>query len=179
MSVRFEQQELSGLYLIHPERHEEERGFFARTYCRDTFLEHGLEDCSDQCSLSYNRHKETLRGLHFQRAPHQEAKLVRCSRGRVWDVAVDLRKDSSTFGQWFGVVLSQNNGLSLYVPKGFAHGFLTLEDESDVYYQMAGTYVPDSAAGVRWDDPALAISWPTEPSTISDRDRALPNLSDI
>lgn len=177
--MRIEEQSIAGLYLITLERSRDDRGYFARTYCRDTFVRHGLEDCANQCSVSHNRVRGTLRGLHLQLEPHGETKLVRCTRGRVWDVAVDLRAGSPTRGQWLGFELSPENGLSLYIPRGFAHGFLTLEDVSDVYYQMAEAYVPAAAAGVRWDDPELAITWPEPPVICSESDRALPALSEL
>jgi len=174
--MRFEATPLAGAYLVRPDRREDDRGHFARTYCRDTFRERGLADCGLQCSTSYNRRRGTLRGLHLQRPPHIENKLVRCTRGAVFDVAVDLRPGSPTRGRWHGVALDPGNGLAFYIPSGFAHGFLTLADDSEVYYQMAEPYVPEAAAGVRWDDPDLAIAWPFPPLVLSEADRRLPAL---
>jgi dTDP-4-dehydrorhamnose 3,5-epimerase len=175
----FEELPLAGAYLILPARKEDERGYFVRTYCRDTFLDRGLEDCSVQCSVSFNRSRGTLRGMHFQRNPHQETKLVRCSRGAIYDVIVDLRPGSPTFARWHGAELNEQNGRALYVPRGFAHGFITLCDAAEVTYQMADRFVPGAAAGVRWDDPDLAIRWPTAPTLMSLADNKLPLLKDL
>jgi dTDP-4-dehydrorhamnose 3,5-epimerase len=177
--MRIEPLTLAGLCLVHPDRHQDARGFFARTFCRETFVRHGLEDCSLQCSISYNRSRGTLRGMHFQTSPHAETKLVRCSRGRAFDVVVDVRQRSPTFGQWFGVEISVENGLAVYIPHGFAHGFMSLEDETDLLYQMAEPFVPAAASGFRWDDPDIGIEWPIPPMVISERDASLPLLREL
>jgi len=163
---------LPGCYVVEPERHHDERGYFARTFAADEFERRGLNPNVSEVSTSGNSKAGTLRGLHFQTAPHEEAKLVRCTRGRVFDVAVDVGRR-----RWTAVELSQENGLGLYIPEGFAHGFLTLEPESELLYQISVPYAPDAAGGIRWDDPSLAIDWPAVPTlTISDRDRRLPTL---
>lgn len=172
----FENLTLEGALLIRPERHTDERGYFARTYCRETFLRHGLKDCSLQCSTSFNMHRGTLRGLHLQREPDGETKLIRCVRGEVYDVIVDVRDDSPSHGRWHAEHLSAANGLSLYVPAGFAHGFITLVDEAELLYQMADPFVPRAAAGIVWNDPDLAIKWPIQPAIMSTKDRSLPTL---
>lgn len=175
----FRETAIPGAFVIEPERLPDARGFFARTWCRETFEAHGLSAALDQCSVSYNRLRHTLRGLHFQAPPHDEAKLVRCTQGRLFDVVVDLRPDSPAYGFWTAAELSAGNHHALYVPPGCAHGFQTLEDDTVVFYQIAGPYAPDAACGVRWDDPALAIDWPARDPVISDRDRALPTLRDL
>ncbi len=174
----FEPLPLTGAFRILPERKEDERGYFARTFCRETFLKQGLLDCSRQCSVSFNKMAGTLRGLHIQKEPYQETKLVRCLRGAIFDVMVDLRPGSASFGQWFGAELSEVNGHAFYIPRGFAHGFVTLADAAEVSYQMAEPYVPAAAAGIRWDDPDLAIKWAIAPKLMSDADRNLPRLKD-
>lgn len=168
---------LSGAYLIELVQIEDERGFFARAFCREEFIARGLSPEIQQCNVSWNRHKGTLRGLHFQAKPHEEAKLVRCTRGAIWDVIVDLREGSSTKFAAFGVRLDILNRRALYVPEGFAHGFQTLEDDSEVLYHMSVAYKPNSACGVRWDDPKFGIVWPLSDPILSDRDRAYPLLS--
>ncbi|HVM01438.1 MAG TPA: dTDP-4-dehydrorhamnose 3,5-epimerase [Acidimicrobiales bacterium] len=178
--MRFTATGLDGCYLVEPVRRPDDRGFFARTFCADEFTRRGLTAGVAQCSVSHNAAAGTLRGLHYQVGEPGEAKLVRCTRGRVFDVAVDLRPASPTFGRWTGVELSEENRLALFVPEGFAHGFVTLEPASEVFYQISVPYRPGDSAGVRWDDPALAISWPPmEPLTISARDRALPTLEAV
>lgn len=172
----FQSLPLQGALLVRPERSFDPRGYFVRTYCRETFLKRGLEDCSLQCSASFNLHRGTLRGLHFQQEFHAETKLIRCVRGHVYDVIVDLRSGSPDFGRWHAEHLDAENGLSLYVPAGFAHGFITLADETELSYQMAEPFVPNSAAGIIWNDPDLAIDWPIEPVVLSEKDRTLPTL---
>ena len=167
---------LKGAYLIHPERLEDERGFFARVWCAREFGTMGLETRLVQCSTSFNRKKGTLRGLHYQEAPFEEVKLVRCTRGAVYDVVVDLRGGSPTYGQNTGEILTAENRRILYVPKGCAHGFLTLEDDSEVFYQMSEFYVPEQSRGVRWNDPVFGIEWPSEVFVISERDRTYPDF---
>lgn len=176
--MKFEPLALSGAFRVIQERFEDDRGFFARTYDREVFAARGLADCSLQCSTSYNRKAGTLRGLHFQSAPHEETKLVRCARGAIWDVIVDLRAGSRSYGRSHGEELTPDNGVALYIPKGFAHGFITLADDSEIDYQMADPFVASASAGVRWDDPEIAVAWPRAPAVISDRDRALPLLKD-
>jgi dTDP-4-dehydrorhamnose 3,5-epimerase len=163
---------LPGAYRIEMERIEDDRGFFARSFCAEEFGAHGLPASMPQCSVSFNARRATLRGLHFQSDPHAEDKLVRCTAGAVFDVIVDLRADSRTRGRWLGVELTAGNRHALWVPKGFAHGFLTLTEGSEVLYMMTVPYAPGSASGVRWNDPAIAIEWPLEPKYISDRDAA-------
>jgi dTDP-4-dehydrorhamnose 3,5-epimerase len=167
---------IAGAYLIDPLPTSDERGMFLRTYCRNEFEQHGLDATIAQSSASFNRRKGTLRGMHYQREPHAETKVVRCSRGAVFDVILDLRRESSSYRQWQAVELSESNHRMLYIPKGVAHGFLTLSDASEVVYQISEFYHPESSDGVRWDDPAFAISWPAIPSVISDRDRGYPDF---
>jgi dTDP-4-dehydrorhamnose 3,5-epimerase len=169
---------LPGAFVIEPERHEDPRGFFARTWCAREFEAHGLRARLVQCSVSFNKRKGTLRGMHFQAAPHDEAKLVRCTMGAIHDVIIDLRRTSATYRQHVAVVLTAETRRMLYVPEGFAHGFQTLADETEVFYQMSEFYSPDHARGVRWDDPAFAIDWPGDDRTILDRDRAYPDFVD-
>lgn len=166
----FHQTELSGAYLIEIQKLEDERGFFGRTWCQREFAEHGLNPRLVQCNLSYNKQKGTLRGMHFQAAPYEEAKLIRCSHGSIYDVIIDLRPDSTSYLKHLGVTLTANEHRMVYVPEGFAHGFLTLEDESSVFYQMSELYAPDYARGFRWNDPAFGIHWPGQVIVISDRD---------
>lgn len=167
---------LPGAYLIEPERREDERGFFARSWCRQEFAEQGLNPDLLQCNISYNRHLGLIRGMHYQVAPHEETKLVRCTQGAIFDVILDLRPDSPSYLNWVGVELSQANHQMLYIPGGLAHGFQTLTAETEVFYQMSTEYHPESARGVRWDDPAFGIVWPLqEPQfapLLSERDRA-------
>ncbi|HEX6040824.1 dTDP-4-dehydrorhamnose 3,5-epimerase [Longimicrobium sp.] len=168
---------LDGAWVVEPEPVEDERGFFARTWCADEFRARGLDPALAQCSVSFNRRRGTLRGMHFQAAPHAEAKLVRCTRGALWDVVVDLRPGSPTFTRWFGVELTADNHRALYVPQGFAHGFQTLADDTEVFYQISVPYAPGAGRGVRWDDPAFGIRWPhADARILSDRDRAYPDF---
>jgi dTDP-4-dehydrorhamnose 3,5-epimerase len=175
----FRETELRGAFIIEIEPIEDERGFFARTFCRDEFRARGLDAELRQCSLSFNRRRGTLRGLHYQAEPHAEVKQVRCTRGRVYDVIVDLRRGSPTRGRWIGVELGAEDRRALHVPAGFAHGFQTLEDASELFYQMSEPYWPELARGLRWDDPSLAIAWPFGDPIVSDRDRALPTLAEL
>ena len=175
----FSELPLHGALLIEPERREDERGFFARTFCADEFSARGLVPAVAQCNVSFNRRRGTLRGLHYQRAPHAEVKLVRCTRGAVYDVIVDIRPGSPTFGRWRAVELSAENRAMLYIPEGFAHGFQTLCDDTELFYQMSTAYVPHAAAGIRWDDPELAIEWPADARAISAGDLALPTLAQV
>jgi len=174
--MRFLDTEIPGVVVVDPERIEDERGFFARTWDEGEFEEHGLSPNLVQCSVSWNRAKRTLRGLHYQTAPHQETKLVRCTSGAIFDVAVDLRRESRTFLRWVGVELTAENRRALYVPEGCAHGFLTLLDGTEVSYQMSERFAPEAARGARWDDPAIGIDWPAPPSEMNERDRSWPDL---
>ena len=167
---------LRGAYVVDPEPIEDPRGFFARTWCQREYEARGLTARIAQCSISFNKVKGTLRGLHYQTAPHAEAKLVRCTMGAVYDVIVDLRVHSSTFRQHFGVLLNADNRRMLFVGEGFAHGFQTLEDATEVFYQISEFYARDHAAGVRWNDPAFGITWPLPPSVMSERDRTYPDF---
>jgi dTDP-4-dehydrorhamnose 3,5-epimerase len=172
----FKETPIAGAFVIEPERLADERGFFARTFCAEEFAKHGLEARVAQCSTSFNRRKGTLRGMHFQRPPHEECKLVRCTAGAVYDVLVDLRPGSATFRQWFGTELTADSGRAVYVPRGLAHGFLTLADDTEVLYQISEFYDPASADGVRWNDPAFGIDWPGQVRVISPRDRSYPDF---
>ena len=172
----FAETKLSGAYLITPERIEDERGFFARTFCAEEFRARRLVSTFVQCSVSFNTRKGTLRGLHYQAAPHAETKLVRCTMGAVYDVIVDLRPDSPTFRQWSAAELTADNRAMLYIPVGLAHGFQTLADVSEVLYQMDAPYNSASARGVRWNDPGLDIHWPLDIAVQSARDREFPSL---
>lgn len=165
---------IPGVYLIEPKRRHDERGFFARTFCRETFSGRGLVADFVQCSVSFNKVKGTLRGMHLQGPPHEEAKLIRCTAGAIYDVVLDLRAGSPTYAQWFATELTNDGGRSLYVPEGVAHGFMTLTDGAEVYYQISQAYHPECAGGVRWDDPAFAIDWPIEPTVVSTKDREWP-----
>jgi dTDP-4-dehydrorhamnose 3,5-epimerase len=167
---------LAGVCVVELERLEDERGFFARSFCQDEFEKAGLRTAITQCNVSWNRTRGTLRGLHFQAAPHEEAKLVRCTRGAVWDVVVDLHEGSATRWRWYAVELTADNRRAVYVPEGFAHGFQTLADDTEVLYQMSEFYHPSLARGVRWDDPRLGIRWPVPAPILSQRDRSYPPL---
>ena len=166
---------LAGIFLIKPEPRRDDRGFFARVCDRDEFEARGLKWQFSQCSISFNENKGTLRGMHYQVAPHEEAKLVRCTMGAIFDVVIDLRPGSATFRQWVSVELSEENRRLLYIPEGLAHGFQTLTANAEVSYQISVPYVPEAARGVRWDDPAFAIEWAVEVSIISARDRSFPD----
>lgn len=172
----FTETKLKGAFIIEPERREDERGFFARLWCRDEFEAHGLATEFVQCSVSFNKKKGTLRGMHYQASPHKEAKLVRCTRGAIYDVIIDLRSDSPTFTQWVAAELTEENHRMLYVPEGFAHGFQTLQDNTEIFYQMSEFYHPESAKGVRWNDPVFSITWPPDERTIILRDMQYPNF---
>ena len=165
-----------GAFVVEPERLEDERGFFARTWCIREGAEHGLNPQVVQCSVSVSEQRGTLRGLHYQAAPHAEAKLVRCTRGAIYDVIVDLREESTAFLRHVAVELSATNHRMLYVPEGVAHGFQTLEDVTEVAYQMSAFHTPSHARGVRWNDPAFAIVWPAGDRIISERDRSYPDF---
>lgn len=172
--MRFIETELKGAYIIELEPIEDERGFFARNFCQKEFEKYGLKTRIAQCNISYNKKQGTLRGMHYQAAPYEEAKIVICTSGSIYDVIIDLRPHSPTYCQWFAVKLTAKNYKMLYVPEGFAHGFQTLEDETAVFYQMTEAYFPEYARGVRWDDPAFGIKWQFDDPIISDKDRMLP-----
>jgi len=173
----FVETKLKGAFIIELERIADERGFFARTWCAHEFKAHGLSARLAQCNVSFNAKKGTLRGMHYQTAPYEEAKLVRCTRGAIYDVIIDLRAGSATFRQWLGVTLTSQNHRMLYMPESFAHGFQTLEDETEVFYQMSEFHAPAHASGVRWDDPAFNIQWPLlSELIISDKDRNYPDF---
>jgi dTDP-4-dehydrorhamnose 3,5-epimerase len=174
--MRFSETKIAGVVLIELEPHEDQRGFFARTFCRREFRANGLMDHIEQSSISFNRQRGTLRGMHFQAAPHEEMKLVSCIQGRVFDVALDVRPQSPTHGQWFGVELSAENRRMLYLPAGIAHGFQTLDDASAVFYQISEAFHPESARGIRWNDSRVGVLWPIpDDPIISERDRAWPD----
>jgi dTDP-4-dehydrorhamnose 3,5-epimerase len=180
IALKFIATPLSGAFLIDLERMEDERGFFARSVCIDEFARNGLNASFVQQSVSFNKKAGTLRGMHFQAAPHEEEKLVRVTFGAVYDVIVDLRRDSSTFGRWFGIELSAANHRQLYIPRGFAHGFQTLVTDTEILYEMTTPFQPDAARGLRWDDPQIGIAWPAcGERTISARDSQLPLLSEL
>lgn len=168
---------VSGAWVLEPERHEDERGFFARIWDGEELGEHGLSADLSQCSVAATYRRGTLRGLHYQLAPHEEVKIVRCVAGAIFDLAVDLRPDSPTFRGWFGVELSAENRLALYVPEGCAHGFLSLTDDSEVLYMIAGRHAPEAARGVRWNDPAFGIELPGEVVLMNERDRTFPDFT--
>ena len=170
--MKFQPTGLRGVVVVELEALEDERGFFARSFCQDEFRTHGLRAVIAQCNVSWNRKRGTLRGLHFQAAPHEEAKVVRCTRGAVWDVIVDLREGSPTRLRWHAQELNAENRLAFYVPEGFAHGFQTLTDDTEVLYQMSEYYHPTLARGLRWDDPKIRIRWPLPEPMLSERDRS-------
>ena len=174
--MKFSETALKGAFIIEPERIEDERGFFARTFCRREFEARGLNPDLVQCSISFNHQRATLRGMHYQSAPYAEAKLVRCTRGAIYDVIIDLRPQSPTFRRWVAVDISAENHLMVYVPEGFAHGFQTLQDETEVSYYISEFYSPERARGVRWNDPAFAIGWPIADPVISVRDQTHPEF---
>jgi len=177
--VRFRETSISGLVIVEPERLEDARGFFARTFDPHDFAAHGLDPAVAETSVAFNAVALTLRGLHHQVAPYEESKLVRCTRGSVFDVVVDLRPASPTHLRWEAVELTAENRLTLHVPKGCAHGYLTLEDETELAYQISQPHVPDAGAGVRWDDPLVGIEWPAVPRVMSERDASFPDLPPI
>lgn len=170
----FSETKFRGAYIIEIEKLEDERGFFARAWDQKEFNSHGLNSRIVQCNVSFNKIKGTLRGMHYQIAPYEEAKLVRCTKGKVFEVMIDLRHGSSTLHKWFGVELSEENYKMLYLPEGFALGFQTLEDNTELFYQMSNTYMPEYARGLRWDDPFFNISWPLKPTVISKKDLSYP-----
>jgi dTDP-4-dehydrorhamnose 3,5-epimerase len=174
----FKETNLNGAFIIEPEIIADERGFFARTWCAREFETHGLTPNLVQCNISFNKQKGTLRGMHYQVVPHEEAKVVRCTMGTIYDVIVDLRPNSPTYKQWVSVEISFENRRMLYIPEGFAHGFLTMEDDTEVFYQMSEFYAPECARGVRWNDPAFNITWPFGVTVISEKDAQYPNFAE-
>jgi dTDP-4-dehydrorhamnose 3,5-epimerase len=172
----FKPSELKGAYVLEAERKEDERGYFARTWSEREFCANGIDFVPAQSSISYNRQKGTLRGIHYQTAPYQESKLVRCSYGAIFDVIIDLRSDSPTYKSWIGIELTAANHRMLYIPKDFAHGFQTLTDEAEVLYLMSDAYNPQAERGIRWNDPAFAIAWPVKVGMISEKDRSWPDF---
>jgi dTDP-4-dehydrorhamnose 3,5-epimerase len=174
----FQETKLKGAFIIKPEPLSDDRGFFARTWCQREFAAHGLNPRLVQCNISFNIEKATLRGMHYQAKPYEEAKLVRCTHGAIYDVIIDLRPDSPTFKQWLAVELTDKNHLILYIPEGLAHGFQTLEENTEVFYQMSEFYQPgpEYACGVRWNDPAFNITWPCQHSLISPKDSNYPDF---
>ncbi len=173
----FSETRLPGAFLIDLERREDDRGYFARAWCRREFAEHGLSTQIVQANISYNRLRGTLRGMHYQRAPYAEAKLVRCVRGAVYDVIVDLRPDSPTYLEWIAAELTAENGRAIYVPEGFAHGYQTLVADAETLYQVSEFYAPEAEGGARWNDPAFGIEWPEEgPQIVSEKDRSWPDF---
>jgi len=174
--MKFSETKISGVFEISFEPIHDDRGFFARSWCQDEFASHGLNSHLVQCDISGSRRKGTLRGLHYQLEPFAESKLIRCTRGSIYDVALDLRTSSPTYKSWTSLILSAANHLMLYVPEGCAHGFLTLEDGCEVFYQMSQFYHPEVARGVRWNDPAFGIDWPGKVEVISARDASYPDF---
>jgi dTDP-4-dehydrorhamnose 3,5-epimerase len=172
--VIFTETRLKGAHLVDIKPITDDRGFFARGWCHDEFVQHGLNPGAAQLNIAFNHRRGTLRGMHFQRTPKAEAKLVRCTRGAIFDVIIDLRRDSPTHGQWIGVELTEDNHRMLYSPEGFAHGYQTLSDDTEIYYQTSEFYAPELASGVRYDDPAFGIQWPLAVEIISDQDRNWP-----
>ena len=169
--MKFVATPLKDAWIIEIEPHGDERGFLARTWCAEEFAAHDINPRLVQCNITFTKQKGTLRGMHFQKHPHWEAKLVRCTRGAIYDVILDLRPDSPTFKQWFAATLTAENRTMLYVPEGFAHGFQTLEDDTEVFYQMSENYHPESATGVRWNDAAFGIEWPEGERILAPRDQ--------
>lgn len=174
----FTETNLKDAHIIEIEKLEDDRGFFARSWCRKEFENSGLVYDMVQANVSWNKRKGTLRGMHYQRPPYEETKVVRCTRGSIYDVIIDLRPDSPTYKQWLGVELTADNYKMLYVPGGFAHGFQTLQDDTEVIYQVSQFYTPGAEGGIRWDDPAFQIDWPLEVQVISDKDRSWPDFMD-
>ena len=174
--MRFIETDLKPALIIESERQQDKRGFFARTFCSEEFTAHGLNPRVVQCSISFNHKRGTLRGMHYQIAPHEETKLVRCTRGAIYDVVIDLRPESPTWKQWMTMELTAENRKILYIPEGFAHGFQTLDDDTEVFYMMSDFYDSECSRGVRWDDPAFGIDWPHCERIISARDQQYPDF---
>lgn len=177
MGIIFKETKLKGAFVIDPETFADERGFLARSFSAQEFESHGLTSRMAECNISFSKKRYTIRGMHFQKPPHAQAKLVRCTKGAIYDCIIDLRPESETFKQWIGEELTADNRRMLYVPEGFAHGFQTLENDSEVFYQISYTYTPASEGGVRWNDPAFGIDWPaTDGITINQRDQNYPDF---
>ena len=177
MGIIFRETKLKGAFVVEPEKFEDERGFFARSFSDKEFAAHGINPRMVECNISFNKKKHTIRGMHFQSAPYAQAKLVRCTQGAIYDAMIDLRPDSPTYKQWIAEELTAKNGLMFYVPEGFAHGFQTLEDDTEVFYQVSAHYLPASCGGVRWDDPTFAVKWRTmEGVTVNERDQNYPDF---
>jgi dTDP-4-dehydrorhamnose 3,5-epimerase len=174
--MRFTTLELSGVVQVDIEPREDARGLFARSFCREEFSAHGLDPTISQCNISFNGKRGTLRGMHFQVSPHEEVKLVRVTRGAIFDVVIDLRRDQPTFRRWISVTLTADNRSALYIPSGFAHGFQTLTDDVEVFYQMNEAYHPELARGVRWNDLAFGVAWPILPPILSEQDATRPDF---
>ena len=174
----FEPTDVAGAFVIRPERHADDRGHFARTFCVRELAEHGLDPAVVQHSISYNKRRGTLRGMHYQAEPHGENKIVSVRRGAIFDVAVDLRRESPTYKSWFGVTLTDEDATSFFIPAGCAHGFITLADDTTVNYEISTFHHPESARGVRYDDPAFGIEWPMAPVVIAERDLRFPSFDD-
>jgi dTDP-4-dehydrorhamnose 3,5-epimerase len=174
--MKFTETRLQGALIIEPERLTDERGFFARTWCQREFETHGLNAALVQCNISFNAKRGTLRGMHHQTAPHEEAKLVRCTMGAIYDVIIDLRTESPTYMDWLSVELTSQNRTMLYIPEGFSHGFLTLADDTEVFYQMSEFHAPECAAGIRWNDPQFDITWPEDIHMIAEKDMQFPDF---
>lgn len=170
----FKETEFQGVYLIELEKNSDERGFFARSFCKKEFQRYGIDFNIAQSNISFNKNKGILRGMHYQIPPHEEAKLVSCTKGAIYDVIIDLRLDSPTYCKWIAIELSAQNYVSFYIPKGFAHGFQALSDDTVVLYQMSEFYHPESARGIRWDDPLFSIEWPSNNQVISAKDKTYP-----
>lgn len=173
----FEETKLKGAFLIEPERLEDERGYFARTWCKREFEAQGLNTNIVQCSISFNKKKGTLRGMHYQAPPYQEVKLVRCTSGAIYDVIIDMRRESQTYKQWVAAELTAENQKMFYIPEGFAHGLITLQDNAEVFYQISESYHPECSRGVRWNDPGFSIQWPIAPTVMAERDRNYPDFA--
>jgi len=175
--MEFIETNLKGAYTVRIKKNEDERGYFARAWCHDEFLKHGLNAIPVQLNVGFSLRRGTVRGMHFQLPPHAEAKFIRCTRGAIYDVILDLRADSPTAGQWYGAELTPDSGLMLYAPEGFAHGYQTLMDDTEMYYMTSAPYAPASARGVRFDDPAFGVRWPLPVSTISEADQKWPRYA--
>lgn len=174
--MMFESTKLAGIYIVTLNKKEDSRGFFARSWCREEFSNRGLSGEIMQCNISYNYHKGTLRGLHYQSEPYEEAKYVRCVKGRIFDVVVDIRRESATYLNWLAIELDEKIYNSIYISPGFAHGFQTLAENTEVHYQMSQFFVPNSGKGLRWNDPKLSIEWPIKDPILSERDKSHPLL---
>ena len=173
----FQETQLKGAFIIEPDKYEDERGFFARTWCKKEFASHGLNPNLFQCNISFNKRKGTLRGMHYQVKPYEEAKLVRCTMGAIYDVIIDMRKDSPTYTKWMAVELTDENRKMLYIPEDFGHGFQTLKRHAEVFYQMSEYFVPEYSKGIRWNDPFFAIEWPEDERSISLKDKQFQDFS--